>query len=99
MGSLMRMCADLGEHPSEMSLPTRVFLNVAADLWDRRAFVESADLSVPIRFAHDYLAMFAFASPQPETPMTKARMVRVGDSFVLNGPRGPVVIREAPEAP
>lgn len=93
---LMDSMAALGEHATEITLPTRVFLNVAADLQSR--FME-IDHRLPVRMAHDYLAAFSFARmDQQSIGKSASRQVHVGDSFVIQGPRGPVTIREARNA-
>ena len=82
-----------GEWPTAITLPRRHFLALAADLGvddpgaERRAVLEYEMRFEPLREGAD-----------PTARTYKSRLVRVGTSFVFNGPGGAVTIREADEA-
>lgn len=90
MDSLIAFARAGAKGPKEIVLPTRDFLWLAGDLGldDGRS---------PLRYVLDPRPVPSFAEPSPKAETFKTKTVRVPDSFVFNGPCGPVTIREAKE--
>lgn len=96
LDSLMMMARDLGEHVEGMTLPPRIYLNVAADFIAMRMFVQPEwTTAAPKRVAYDFLRAIPFGPPDPGVTLDNMyREVCVGSSFVIRGPCGMVTIRE-----
>lgn len=90
--SLANWARATGEQPTEIVLPTKSFLNVAADMMPLGRFLETPPEGARRRQAYGDVVQ-SFVDPKAKLPAL--REVWVGDSFTVQGPCGPVLIREA----
>lgn len=88
ISSIIKWLQETGSAPTEMVLPERAFLNLAADL-------RICHPSARIWAVSDPTNIMSFANADPMAKNDPWRDVQVEDSFVFNGPGGPITIRRA----
>jgi hypothetical protein len=94
IGTLIKWVQETGEQPTEISLPTPLFLNVAADLQDGRIYADAVN-HLPLRTAWRRPKLDLGPDRNSNALRDAVREVRVGDTFVVQGPRGAITVREA----
>jgi hypothetical protein len=95
---LMMWARETGRTPTDISLPRHAFLNIAADAQGGRIYEKEFD-GLPIRIAvrPEFRGFADPFSAHLNINKDLTREVRVGDSFVIQGPCGPITVREAKE--
>jgi hypothetical protein len=86
MQTLMDWTGDLGEHPLEIGLPERQYLNTAFEC-------RIDDPRAPLRHVIDPLETPPWGEQIDTEPNVEIRRVRCNDSFKIIGPCGPVTVR------
>lgn len=88
MNSLIAFARAGGEGPREITLSLRDYPWLASDLG-------ANDPTAPLRLVYRHDTPPEFAGPVGTTQPTRYEEIRIGKSFVFNGPLGPVTIKEA----